>query len=421
MLLGVFEDRFWRNFTPLTLTRPSFNLLIGTSTLLEKIIKSLGYSGRVYLFTRRYLGGVLSENFGDWPVNKPESVDDTILMVNGLLLPDREFAEKALKLEVGEGLIHGERIIAACISPRNLTSFLEGVESSEPRKLLNKAYEYAGAKTLRYLWDIINLNHEMIVFEWERPEGLAELDSTVKILGDQSMIALGEGASVEGYAVLDTRSGPIYIGGGTVVKPFSRLEGPLWIGRNCLIESSIVKGGTSIGDNSRVGGEVEASVIQGHSNKRHLGYLGHSYVGEWVNIGAGTNISNLKNTYGTQRVLIEGRRVDTGRVFLGCFIGDHAKTAIGVQIASAKLVGVSSHVYADAPQYIPSFTASTGDGLVEIFIESAIETAKRMMGRRGRTLTPAYEEMLREVHSLTEDDRMRFGVEKRWLGSRHGF
>lgn len=165
----------------------------------------------------------------------------------------------------------------------------------------------------------------------------------------------------------------------------------------------------------RVGGELEESVLHGYSNKRHYGFIGHSYVGEWVNLGAGTTNSDLKNTYGPIRMMVSGRRVETGEIFVGCFIADHVKTSIGTLIYGGRKVGVASHLHGVVGRDVPSFThyaESLGAGAVELRIDSVVETAKRMMARRGLTLAPEEERLLRTLYELSREERERAGVSK---------
>ncbi len=186
---------------------------------------------------------------------------------------------------------------------------------------------------------------------------------------------------------LDARSGPIYIGGKTIVRPHSYLRGPLSIGPGC-----------------RIGGEVVHSIFYANSNKAHYGFIGHSYIGEWVNLGAGTTNSNLKNTYGTVKIVVGGKEIDSGEQFLGCFIGDHAKLGIGTLIPTGAVIGVFANVFSGGmiPRTVPSFSWGTKD---EFKFDKAIETAAHAMRRRGRELTSEDKELLKKVFQATTAER----------------
>lgn len=218
-----------------------------------------------------------------------------------------------------------------------------------------------------------------IKFLWELIVGLKEdLEADLRVLGARvkgqvhksavlyapENILIEEGAEVEAGAVLDARSGPIYIGKKTIIRPQSCLRGPLSIGPEC-----------------RIGGEVAHSIFHGYANKAHYGFIGHSYVGEWVNLGAGTTNSNLKNNYGNVRVMVNGKEVDSGQQFLGCFIGDYAKTGIGTLINTGTVIGLGANVLGGkvTPKYIPDFQ---WDEQNKYRLDDFLKAAAAMMGRR---------------------------------------
>jgi UDP-N-acetylglucosamine diphosphorylase/glucosamine-1-phosphate N-acetyltransferase len=158
--------------------------------------------------------------------------------------------------------------------------------------------------------------------------------------------------------------------------------------------------GTSVGPLCKVGGEVQASVLQSHANKQHGGFLGHSFVGSWVNLGAATNNSDLKNNYGNVRAEIDGDSVDTGSASVGAVIGDHSKTAIGTRLNTGTIAGIFCSIFADGfpPKSIPSFSWGTRDGFVRYDLDAALDTASRVMARRGETMTPPLERRITELH-----------------------
>jgi bifunctional UDP-N-acetylglucosamine pyrophosphorylase/glucosamine-1-phosphate N-acetyltransferase len=248
--------------------------------------------------------------------------------------------------------------------------------------------EEGGWRDVGRPWDLLIANREALESEVGEPS----------VRGD-----------VSGLAHLE---GPVVVEEGAVVKPYTVIEGPAYIGRGSRIFSAQIRPGCSIGEVCRIGGEVEASIFHPYSNKRHYGYIGHSYIGEWINLGAGTTNSNLKNTYGEIRVTINNTRINTGRIFVGCFMGDHVKTAIGTLVFSGKRIGVASHLYGLIKKDIPSFTSCFNDEMTEIYLDSAVETARRMMRRRGKELSRSYEEMLRSLFELTADERRLSNVRR---------
>jgi UDP-N-acetylglucosamine diphosphorylase/glucosamine-1-phosphate N-acetyltransferase len=183
------------------------------------------------------------------------------------------------------------------------------------------------------------------------------------------------------------------------------------VGRGSILKmGAAIYGPTSIGPGCKIGGEVGETIIHGRSNKQHDGFVGHSYLGEWVNIGAGTTTSDLKNNYSTVRVPIAGQPVDSGEIFVGLFMGDHSKLGIGSVLNAGTSVGVCSNVYGSGypPKYIPSFTWGGSSGFTEHRLEAALETARRAMARRGGALEAGSEATLRKVFQLTTGERSAF-------------
>lgn len=233
-----------------------------------------------------------------------------------------------------------------------------------------------------YIWDlIVNLKQDL---EEDLKKG-SKIKGKIHpsaVVYNRKNIFIEEGAEVEACAVLDARSGPIYIGKNTIIRPQSYLRGPLSIGPQC-----------------RIGGEVTHSIFHGYSNKAHYGFIGHSYIGEWVNLGAGTTNSNLKNNYGTVKVLVNGKEVDSGEQFLGCFIGDFARTGIGTLINTGSVIGVGANVFGGklTSKYIPDFSWG-GQGKYEW--SKFIASVKKMMARRGKELREEQKKLLQSLYRL---------------------
>jgi UDP-N-acetylglucosamine diphosphorylase/glucosamine-1-phosphate N-acetyltransferase len=211
-------------------------------------------------------------------------------------------------------------------------------------------------------------------------------------------VRLGPGSVLKPGAVVDASAGPVIIGSGVEVMPNAVIEGPCFIGRGSRIKiGGKIYGQTSIGPQCKVGGEVECSIILGYVNKQHDGFLGHSYLGRWVNLGADTNTSDLKNNYGAVRVTLEGREIDTGRTFLGSLIGDHAKTGINTMLNTGSAVGVAANVFGGGfpSKSIPAFAWGGFDRESVYRLDDALDVARKVMARRGVEMTPADETLLR--------------------------
>lgn len=265
------------------------------------------------------------------------------------------------------------------------------------------------------LWDLIHLNQSRLVDQIRKKQSRDVcIDwSGVSINGRSDNITVLDGVEFDPHVHIDARGGPVFIGEDSRIGAFTRIHGPAYIGKGCEIRSAFVGKGSSIGNFCKIGGELDSSIIEEYSNKSHEGYLGHSYIGKWVNIGAGTNISNLKNTYGTIRMETTGGRVDTGMVKLGAFLADYSKTAIGSLIYSGRKLGVCSQAHGHLTNDVPSFTIyakDLGSKSCEIQLESACETQKRMLSRRGLKQTETDVNLLQSIFKSTMDERRNSGV-----------
>jgi UDP-N-acetylglucosamine diphosphorylase/glucosamine-1-phosphate N-acetyltransferase len=207
------------------------------------------------------------------------------------------------------------------------------------------------------------------------------------VLGDPSGIVV-MGAAVEPGVVFDVRQGAVVLRPGVEVRHGTRLEGPVYVGDNSKLLGGFIRA-SAFGPECRVHGEIAASVFLGYANKSHDGFVGHSVVGHWVNLGALTTTSNLKNTYGPVRLEMPGQRIETGRQNLGTLFGDHAKTAIGTMLATGTVVSAGAHLFGPPtpPRYVPPFAwGSTGDE--RLTVDGFVRIAERVMPRRGIELTP---------------------------------
>jgi UDP-N-acetylglucosamine diphosphorylase / glucose-1-phosphate thymidylyltransferase / UDP-N-acetylgalactosamine diphosphorylase / glucosamine-1-phosphate N-acetyltransferase / galactosamine-1-phosphate N-acetyltransferase len=263
-------------------------------------------------------------------------------------------------------------------------------------------------------WDIISVLENSLATQVSTMKNEMQLDEDVTIIGN-NIVALGRNASVEVGTVLDVRYGGIYIGPGAYIAA-SRIVGPAYIDGMTQVKHFTIIEASYIGYNCRIGGEIEHSVISDDTNKAHAGFIGHSYIGEWVNIGAMTTTSDLKMTYGNINMSSgKNKKIDTGQNKIGSFFADMVKTSIGTLIYSGKRIGVSSHLHGLVAQDVPSFTiygTSIGARNVELQIDSIIETQRKMMRRRNQTMTKSYEQMIKDLFAITALDRKRTGIRR---------
>lgn len=385
MNIILFDDNRRDHLLPFTFTRPQAALRIGILTVAEKWERRLKAS--VSFRTQTYL----AQKF-------PEQPGNDNLYIAGSLLPDDELVRSIENLKEGEKLLKDNVLLA----------FRNGTFQSEANKY---ALEYRSpVRRICNTWDIFSLNAAELELDFElltAGRQSAELENGNTIIGTR--IFVEEGAKVS-CSVLNASSGSIYLGANSEI-----WEGSLIRGGFALLDGASVKmgakiyGATTIGPHSRVGGEISNCVIQGYSNKGHDGFLGNSVLGEWCNLGADTNNSNLKNNYAGVKLwdFAEQKMVDTGLQFCGLMMGDHSKCGINTMFNTGTVVGVSANIFGAGfpPNFIPSFSWGGAGSLTEYRFEQAAETAKRMMDRRHIAFDAIEEGILNEVFRQTTGER----------------
>ena len=405
MRLCVYEDRGVLNLEPLSLTRPAFDLLCGTCSLLERQARAFP-AHELGALVRPSLAALCREEHPGLPVNDGDwlRAGPTVL-VNARWLPPAQAIEDRQTPRVATV---GDEVAYVILPPPGIAECAADTidEAQEAwRGTLPRAD--AGGAMIRYPWDLVEHNPQALCADLDGFRARLEArprSAWLGVVGPEEGLAIHPGASVEPYVVADTRGGPVMIDCGAVVQSFSRLEGPCYVGPDSQILGAKLRGGT-IGPNCRVGGEVEASIMHAHSNKYHDGFLGHSYVGEWVNLGAGTQVSDLRNDYGQVRVTINGVRVPTGLHKVGAFLGDHTKTGLGTLLNTGTVAGAFCSLLPSGsllPPVVPSFCSCGAGQLQERWdLKQLFATAATVMRRRGRTLTAAYTDRLFTLYEET--------------------
>lgn len=370
-----------------------------------------------------YLATTTSEQHPGKRVNV--QVDEMCLVLNALLRPDYPLLAgiaKARDIIRGDFLVTNqsgvplfgilEEVTPELLGSKRLPSGLKRLEVAR----LNHV-----APIFDYPWELVSSNSEMIKTQIGAHEFSLGGDLDQHLSADREIIGNGglhvsETSTVEKYVTFDTTAGAVYLDDESIIESYSRITGPAYIGKSTRVKSARVSKGTSVGAHCILAGEVEESILFDYTNKSHDGFIGHSIMGSWVNLGAMTTNSDLKNTYGKVKVNLGGSRShDTGMIKLGCFIGDMCKTAIGTSILSGKKVGVSSQVFGTVLEDVPSFTMyarSLSERSAEMYIESAVETQRRMMERRKVKMSEDYEKMIRSVFKMTAKDRRSGRVKK---------
>lgn len=417
MQICIFEDNEIFNLEPLIFNRPVYDLLCGTSTLKEKILRS--YGNVVYsLHTRPYLKTLVEHQNPDITVNQIN--DDYCLFINGRIIAPQNLSETLPLIETEDKVfVNEETVVAAYLSGERLKkrkSFLNDLFSISDFEGL--PVKITDIKCARYIWDLMNLNGNLIKEEAiyfineNRNNYVSILPSNVHTVKPEN-IFIGKNAVVKPGVVLDASNGPIIIGENAEIFPNSVILGPCFIGKGSKIKScATIYENVTIGNVCKIGGEVEQSVFMPYSNKQHSGFIGHSYIGSWVNLAADTNNSDLKINYSSVRVTIGGKEIETGLQFLGLMIGDHSKTAIGTMFNTGTVVGFSSNISASGfpDKYIPSFTWVSPESLTLYDLGKSINTAKIVMARRNVEFTKADEEVFKTIFELTSNERQKRGI-----------
>ncbi|MES2130705.1 MAG: GlmU family protein [Bacteroidota bacterium] len=387
----LFDDYSRFNLLPLTYTKPVCELRIGILTIREKWEKYLGTS--MSFHTQAYL----SNRFP-----KKEAGDN--LFINGKVSPTPALLALIKGLETG-----------ACIKRGNdlLAYRTDNAHHFDAEALLLKAEE----KEIEYIsvkdvWDIFSKNGAAIKQDFElitKGRSTQPLSSSNTVIGNKDLVFLEEGAIVEA-AIINTNAGPVYIGKDAEVMEGSVIRGPFSLGEHSVLKlSTKIYGPTTIGPHSKAGGEISNSVIIGYSNKGHDGFLGNSVIGEWCNLGADTNNSNLKNNYANVKLFNykKEQMIDTGLQFCGLIMGDHSKCGINTMFNTGTVVGVGANIFGGGfpPTHIPSFIWGGAEGMETYKLDKMLETANRVYARRGLSVTNEEEAILNEVFKQTEKYR----------------
>ncbi len=389
MNLVFTDDQNRDQLLPFVFTRPAADLRVGILTIRKKWELVLKYPDGVSgSLTKFYLSG-----------RYPLTAGDDCLVINGSLLPDASLLRLVQGLKNGQQIVFQGRLLAAFVK----RSVLEGKESLLPFTDLETIHYIGTPVFLNQIWEIFSLNDIALRADFtlltkgRRSEIISSSNQTMQ----PDQIFIEPGAKVE-CSILNASTGPIYIGKDAEVMEGCMVRGPFSLGENAVLKMGAkIYGATTIGPGSKVGGEVSNSVVYANSNKGHDGFLGNSVIGEWCNLGADTNNSNLKNNYSEVKIWNYPMRDyrGTGLQFCGLFMGDHSKCGINTMFNTGTVTGVCANIFgAGFPdKYVPSFTwGGTGDSAL-FLLDKAIELAEKMMARRSITMTEADKHILTQL------------------------
>ncbi len=386
----ILFDGIERNkLLPLTYTRPVADIRIGILTIKEKWEKLLNTS--VSFNTQEYL----SKKY-------PTVISHENVLINGSILPTIELVNQINGLSVNQILKKGDIEIAFRTNGDSIS-----ITDSSNYHIVETQLEFL---RIENTWDIFKHNPQAIIDDFSlltTDRATSKISDTNSIIGDPANIFIEKGAIVE-FAYLNTSDGPIYIGKDSEIMEGSKIRGPFALCEHATIKMDAkIYSGTTIGPYSKVGGEVSNSVILGYSNKGHDGFLGNSVIGEWCNLGADTNTSNLKNTYDFVRLWSYDVNtfVSTGLQFCGLIMGDHSKSGINTMFNTGTVVGVSSNIYGSGFQrnFVSSFLWGGTHGLKTYNFKKSVEVAKAVYKRRGMEFDEIEEEIFSAIFKLTHE------------------
>lgn len=404
--LCIYEDDKAINFNPLTLTRPIFELRCGMFNLHQKLVHHFP-GHRVRYFVRHELVDLMREKRGKELINTRPEQDS--FFINGRFVLHEDLPDS---LPASTALVAGDQVVGAFLQQKEI----DKLEFSSGGFLRSRAFEHLPRRKIKgvlldYLWHLVHRNGDEIERDFRYIQRgdqiLGKVHERAVLMGREN-IHIGLGATIQPGVVINAETGPVFIADGATIMANAVIEGPVYIGQNSRVKiGAKIYENTSIGPVCKVGGEIEASIIHGYSNKQHEGFLGHAYLGEWVNLGADTNNSDLKNNYGPVKVYVNGKMVDTGSTFVGLFMGDHSKCGINTMFNTGTVVGVMCNVFGSgySPKHIANFTWG-GIELNKLHaFDKAVETARIVMGRRQQELTPAAEKLLRRIFDQRQGEK----------------
>lgn len=405
----LFEDGQVGNLCPITLARPAFAISCGSFRLTD-LVATLGQ--QVTALVRPHLKSAVAADHPNWQVYATDdqavlASSEPWLLVNARLVPAakrRQELADLIKQGVPSVIVEGQQVTAALVAT---TTWPEIRLADFATLLATLVQSFPASQQVQ--WPLMTFPHDVVQHH------LATLDENLqaRLTTDQyqeiadGVLAAGN-VTLGEHTVTDSRHGPIVLEAGSSVGPLSYLEGPIYLGPHSRVsEQASIKHGVSIGHRAKIGGEVEASIIEPYTNKQHAGFLGHSYLGSWINLGAGTSNSDLKNTYGLINVEHRGKKVSTGMQFMGIVMGDYSKTAINTSIFTGKTIGLGSMLYGFVTTNVPSFVnyARQFGQLTAIPVKVLVATQARMFARRQTQPRPCDVQLLYDVYQLTHSER----------------
>jgi UDP-N-acetylglucosamine diphosphorylase/glucosamine-1-phosphate N-acetyltransferase len=398
MQIILFDSDARHRLLPFTHTRPVADIRCGIMTMRERWEHYV--KAKTSTLTESYLQSVF-----------PLQAGNDNLLINGAVFANDDLYAAILQLQQGEKLVKGAMLIAARITN---SAFSFNDIGTYTNALTEKHFEQE-VSVLDHSWDIFALNDKAIREDFKlltKGRKSQPIPAGTTVIA-QDEIFIEEGAKVFPGTIINAHTGPVYIGKDAEILEGVMIRGPLAAGEHSVIKMGAkIYGATTIGPGSKVGGEINNAIFFANSNKAHDGYLGNAVIGEWCNLGADTNCSNLKNNYDEIKVWDEhqNRSVKTGLTFCGLLMGDHSKCGINTMFNTGTVAGVSCNIYGGnfPEKFIPSFCWGGSDGMTTYSFDRAMETANRMMGRRDKKLSAEEIAMYQHIFDKTARHRAVF-------------
>ncbi len=391
MNLILFDNEIRDQLLPLTFTRPICEIRVGILKIREKWEKWLG--GKISYITQDYLSEKYQIDYGE-----------NNFVINGSVLPSPQLCTLMEQMNFNEAYLQNDELIVARLDEEQFERLIHDEDITEIKGIDLENTEYL---KINNLWNLFEINATAIKEDFElltKNRVTEPISPTNQVLGKEG-IFIEPGANVE-CAILNATHGPIYIGANATIMEGSMVRGPFCIGENGTLKMGAkIYGGTTLGPFVKAGGEINNSIIQGYSNKGHDGYLGNSFVGEWCNIGADSNTSNLKNNYGKIKLwnYPENNFIQTGLQFCGLFMGDHSKCGINTMFNTGTIVGVAASIFGGGfpEKFIPSYSWGGSNGMTEALMDKTFETIERVMARRNLNFEVEDRLILLRIHEET--------------------
>lgn len=408
MQILCFEDEQIDRLRPIIQARPGYAITSASFRLLDWLRR---LPGDLRAAVRPYLRLIQSLDYQLDGLDGMPADPEGMLLVNARVAP-------SVSLEAELRSLADQTRTCVVLDPQDQTVLAARVVASELKTLGTLDHENVWSQLLEKVRSAPSHDAKITAFHWPHDvvkHHMAEMPAAMEWRlkhGDYQEIRDGlfvrPGVQIGDHLVVDSSEGPILLDEDVKVGPFCYLSGPVYAGPKArLIEHAALKDGVSLGHTVKIGGEVEASVIEPYTNKQHHGFLGHSYLGSWINLGAGTCNSDLKNTYGTINIQYGEAKVATEMQFLGCFVGDYAKTAINTSIFTGKVIGVCSMMYGFVTSNVPSYV-----NYARLFGQTSllpadvmINTQRRMFERRNVEQRECDKQLIRDMYELSADER----------------